>query len=132
MCRELPSPKKRFPEFSHPKSDDNTVLSGDDSDGWEKEEDWMIALMTAKNLEEDKAAAAMEDEVDEVAKWMLPLVEEGNPDPAPEDMPKKPENPVEYEVVTFTLKNTVAELKDVAAQLKLSKSGAKKDIFARI
>ena len=39
----------------------------------------------------------------------------GGPDPAPEDMSKKPENPVQYKVVTFTLKNIVAELKDVAA-----------------
>jgi len=59
---ELPYPKKRFPEFSCPKSDDNTVLSGDDSNGWEKEEDQMVAPMAAKYLEEDsKAAATMED-----------------------------------------------------------------------
>ena len=56
-------------------------MSGDDSDGWEEEEDRVMAIMAAKKAEEDEAADALEDVVEEVHEWSLPLdMEEGNPD----------------------------------------------------
>ena len=56
-------------------------MSGDDSDGWEEEEDRVMAIMAAKKAEEEEAVDTMEDVVEEVHEWSLPLnMEEGNPD----------------------------------------------------
>ena len=39
LAEELPPPKKQYPEFSKPHSDDSSVVSGDDFKGWMREED---------------------------------------------------------------------------------------------
>ena len=97
---------------------------------WEKEEERVIAMMAAKNEEEEKATDALEDVVEEVHEWTLPLeMEEGNPDPEP--VGEKPKAK-EFEVLQFTMKNTVSELKAVAAALRISASGNKDPIFNRI
>ena len=74
-----PSPKKSFPQFSRPHSDDNSLMSGDDSNGWEKEEDRVISLITDLNRKEEKLADSLVDVVEEVHEWTL-HIEEGNPD----------------------------------------------------
>ena len=54
-------------------------MSGDDSDGWEKEEDRVISLITDLNRKEEKLADSLVDVVEEVHEWTL-HIEEGNPD----------------------------------------------------
>ena len=39
ISKESPPPKKQYPEFSKPHSDDSSVVSGDDFKGWMREED---------------------------------------------------------------------------------------------
>ena len=91
--------------------------------------------MAAEKAEEEEAADALEDVVEEVHEWSLPLnMEEGNPDELNLDPAAVGEKPKakEYEVVEYTMKNTVAELKAVAVSLRLSSSGNKGPIFQRI
>ena len=53
---ESPSPKKAVPDFEHKPSDDYSVLSGDDSQGWLLEEERMAAVVTEQNREESAEA----------------------------------------------------------------------------
>ena len=89
-----------------------------------------MAMMAAKNEEEEKATDGLGDVVEEVHEWTLPLeVDEGNPDPEP--VGEKPKAK-EFEVLQFTMKNTISKLKAVAAALRISTSENKGPIFNRI
>jgi hypothetical protein len=48
-----PSPKKALRDFTTRKSDDNSVASGDDSAGWEMEEDRVLNAFLAQTEAED-------------------------------------------------------------------------------
>ena len=48
-----PSPKKALPDFTSKISDDNSVASGDDSAGWEMEEDRVLNVFLAQTEAED-------------------------------------------------------------------------------
>ena len=50
---DAPSPKKALPDFTTQKSDDNSVASGDDSAGWEKEEDCVVNAFAAQAEADD-------------------------------------------------------------------------------
>ncbi len=45
---DAPSPKKALPDFTTQKSDDDSVASGNDSAGWEKEEDRVVNAFAAQ------------------------------------------------------------------------------------
>jgi hypothetical protein len=51
-----PSPDKAAPNFATRQSDENSVMSGDDSDGREREEDCMEAFFAHANAEEEVLA----------------------------------------------------------------------------
>ena len=51
---QSPSPAKNpLPNFDMRPSDDDSVLSGDDSDGWEVEEDKVVSLFAEQTRKED-------------------------------------------------------------------------------
>ncbi len=50
---DLPSPKKAMSDFSRLQTDDDSVASGDDSAGWEKEDERMRLQLDAKVIAED-------------------------------------------------------------------------------
>jgi hypothetical protein len=54
---DAPSPKKALPDFTTRKSDDDSVASGDDSAGWEAEEDRVLNAFTIQT----EAEEALED-----------------------------------------------------------------------
>jgi len=92
--KNSPSPKKIFPQFSRLHGDDNSILSGDDPNGWEKEEETMIPISADLNEEEEKLANSLVDHVEAVHEWTL-HTKEGNPDPKGVSETK----PIEYKVV---------------------------------
>ena len=50
---DAPSPKKALPDFTTRKSDDDSVASGDDSAGWEMEEDRVMNSFLAQTEAEE-------------------------------------------------------------------------------
>ena len=50
---DAPSPKKALPDFTTQKSDDDSVASGNDSAGWEKEEDHVVNAFAAQAEADD-------------------------------------------------------------------------------
>ena len=50
---DAPSPKKALPDFTTRKSDDDSAASGDDSAGWEMEEDRVMNSFLAQTEAEE-------------------------------------------------------------------------------
>ena len=48
-----PSPKKAFPDFNLRKSEEDSIASGDDSDGWDKEEGRVMRDLAAQAKADD-------------------------------------------------------------------------------
>ena len=121
--------KRKFPDFSCAFSQDNALLSGDESDGWDNElDDIEEQIAAANNLERDDAFN-MDDPVIEVQEFEYLLEqEEGNAD---EDAEEGGEDV--YDSITVTKKtHTVADLKDICKALDLSTGGNKAAIFTQI
>ena len=120
--------KRKFPDFSRAFSQDNALLSGDESDGWDFELDYIQEKIAAANDAEREDASNMEDPVAEVQEFehILENVameeEEGNADEV-----------VVYDSVKVTKKtHTVADLKVICNALNVSTSGNKAALFLRI
>ncbi len=67
-----PSPKKALPDFTLQKSDDDSVTSGDDSNGWEREEDRVRNAFNIQADTEDElelANFASDGPVNKVLEW---------------------------------------------------------------
>jgi hypothetical protein len=120
--------KRKFPDFSRAFSQDNALLSGNESDGWDFELDYIQEKIAAANDAEREDASNMEDPVAEVQEFehILENVameeEEGNADEV-----------VVYDSVKVTKKtHTVADLKVICNALNVSTSGNKAALFLRI
>eukprot|EP00956_Cyclotella_meneghiniana_P005902 scaffold7734_cov39-Cyclotella_meneghiniana.AAC.1 len=101
---ESPSPHKAYPDFSTRKSDENSLMSGDDSNGWEQEERAMEAMIAAQNAEEELQADMMPDlTVPVVADWEL-LAEDAEADAPAEGGTQE----IQYETKTTKVKYTKA------------------------
>ena len=75
---ESASPKRAYPDFSKPESDDNSVISGDDSKKWAKDEEKMIKFVEKQNRDEDEMAAnAGDTPLSEVPDWYLMCNDDG-------------------------------------------------------
>ena len=121
--------KRKFPDFSRAFSQDNALLSGDESDGWDNElDDVEQQIAAANNLERDDAFN-MDDPVDEVQEFEYLLEqEEGNADEDAEEGGGDV-----YDSITVRKKtHTVADLKDICKALDLSTGGNKAAIFTQI
>jgi hypothetical protein len=69
---DLPSPKKAMSDFSRLKTDDDSVASGDDSAGWEKEDKRMRLQLDANAISKDADDISENDGlVNEVEEFML-------------------------------------------------------------
>jgi len=126
---DTPSPKKNRPDFSKPLSDDKEYLSGDDEEGWGKEEDQMLELIRHQHQQEELNADEMEDvPAVEVAEWEH-IAEgnftNGNPD-------EQPEAPVEYETIEVSEELKGDDLKAIAKAIGVGVSGKKYDVYRRI
>ena len=122
-----PSPKR--PNFAKPPSDDCTLLSGDDEDKWATEEACMMAVIEKQNMDEDDLADQLEDAVPYAHEWQELATsddtdgEVGNADGVEQ-----------YETIEVTCspKYTVSAFKEICRHVKLSTSGKKSDLFARL
>jgi hypothetical protein len=137
---DAPSPKKALPDFTTRKSDDDSVASGDNSAGWEAEEDRVLNAFAIQTEAED----ALEDLF---CGWWP---DEGNPrvhvdcrqrggwrgggnnaEGAAEVDPTK--TAVEYETRRVVLQTTnVKTLKAIALMVSMSTNEKKQLIFNRI
>jgi hypothetical protein len=133
---DAPSPKKALPDFTIRKSDEDSVASGDDSAGWETEEDRVMNSFLAQT-EAEEALDDLSDDVPmtEVHEFMLISGEEGGDgtegqaDGAAEVAPIS----VEYKARRVALQTTnVKTLKAIAIMLKLSPHGKKQFLFNHI
>ena len=128
--RNVPSTKRKFPDFSQAYSEDKPFLSGDESDNWEAEEENIVAEVAQRNMLEELAACSLSDPVEEVTEldYLLENVEgeEGNADGAGVGWRAM------YESVLVNKKTTNADLKDICKALGLNSTGNKPVLFARI
>ena len=81
---DAPSSKKALPDFTLQKSDDDSVTSGDDSNGWEREEDQVRNAFDIQADAEDELELAnftFDGPVNEVPEWttLTNNSEMGNP-----------------------------------------------------
>jgi len=61
-------PKRKYPDFLRAHSEDNTLLSGDESGEWDDEVDNITAKIASENAMELLAALNMEDPFEEVTE----------------------------------------------------------------
>ena len=108
------SPKKLFIDFSRPKSKENSLLLGDNSDKWLIEEDQMAAMVTQKNTKENELACALKDPVEEVYEWEA-ILDAHNID----NDKGTGVVTVEYKTIEVRLEFKVDELKAICRNLKL-------------
>jgi len=121
----LPSPSKKYPDYSITKSSGDSVASGDDSLQWEIKGDCILAAHTSKMHEEEVDADAelqQENVIAELEEFML--CGGGRED---EDEVVAP--PVVFETVAFPFKQTtLPTLKDIAKAINVQYTGTKKVI----
>ena len=137
---DAPSPKKALPDFTTRKSDDDSVASGDDSAGWEAEEDRVLNAFAIQTVAEDALDDIFVDDgpMKEIHEFMLIAgrgvdgEEEGNADGAAEVEPTTT-TAVEYETRRVVLQTTnVKMLKAIAVMVNVSTNGKKQLLFNRI
>jgi hypothetical protein len=121
--------KRKYPDFSRAHSEDNTLLSGDESGEWDDEVDNIEEKIAAENAMELLAACNLEDpveEVDELDHLLADIVEgvEGSADD---------HGVGAYDIILVNAKTyTVAELKDLCRSLSIASTGNKSALFQRI
>lgn len=127
------SPDVPTPDFSRPSSDDNSLLSGDDSLGWDIEADRMLAQIECDAQIDIDADNDIEPlpEISELELLLQEAEEESIPD---QQLVGQGEEEVEkYETVTVSVKNnTKNELINIAMELLIPKGGNKDKLYERI
>ena len=117
---DLPSPKKAMSDFSRLKTDDDSVASGDDSAGWEEEDERMRLQVDANAISEDSDDISEDDgPVNEVEEFMLIAGGGEDDENVIDNLP--PVEP-EFEMVRAALNRgtSVAALKEIAKMFNLS------------
>jgi hypothetical protein len=122
---DAPSPKKALPDFTTRKSDDDSVASGDDSAGWEAEEDRVLNAFTIQTEAEEALEDLFVDDgpMKEIHEFMLIAGrgvdrEEGNANGAAKVNPTT--TAVEYETRRDVLQTTnVKMLKAIALMVSV-------------
>jgi hypothetical protein len=135
---DAPSPKKALPNFTSRKSDNDSVASGDNSAGWEAEEDRALNAFAIQTEAEDALEDLFVDDgpMKEIHEFMLIAGrgvdgEEGNADGATKVDPTT--TAVEYETRRVVLQMTnVKMLKAIALMVSVSMNEKKQLIFNRI
>jgi hypothetical protein len=126
---DTPSPKKALPDFSRRKNEEDSVASGDDSNGWEREEGRVMHEFTAQAEADDvRDDAAFPDiAMNETNEWEF--LAEGNAD----ELPDQPTPPPKFEKLRiFYQKTTGKALIEFATKLNIAQSGSKRKLFDRI
>jgi len=137
---DAPSPKKALLDFTTRKSDDDSVASGDDSAGWEAEEDRVLNAFTIETVAEDALDDIFVDDglMKEIHEFMLiagrglDREEEGNVGGAAKANPSTTAVAA-YETRRVVLQTTnVKMLKAIAVMVNMSNQGKKQLLFNRI
>ena len=122
-----PSPKKTLPDFNLRKSEEDSVASGDDSDGWNREDGRVMHELAAQAEEDDARDNAVFPDVqmNEVNEWEV-LAEEGIADEGNVDCPS-------FETIRIVYQKTTAKgLSEIATKVGVSPYGTKRKLFDRI
>ena len=135
----ITSPKKpKYADFTTKKSDDNSLMSADDENKWEKEDNEMIQLVRDDVVAEDKIAAEMCDDAVE-NNVTFDVLEEGQVNPGAGVQNEPTERTFKWKRYNCEVKTgheqyiTDKDLKDLLRKLSLAVSGAKKrDRFNRL
>jgi len=121
-------------DFSRLQTDDDSVASGDDSAGWEEEDERMRLQVDAKAISEDSDDISEDDgPVNEVEEFML--IAGGGEEDDDNVIGNLPRAEPEFEMVRAALNRgtSVAALKEIAKMFNLSGNAQKKEIlFNRI
>ncbi len=114
------------PDFSKAHSDINGYLSGDDEDAWENEADMVMEAAAEQQAGEEEDVSDDGDEILKEVSEFEQLVEEAlEEEQAAEDADV-------YETVVVTKSFTIPQLKEIAKAIKVSMTGTKPVLFARI
>lgn len=130
---ESPSSKKNYPpDFTKPQSDDSSVLSGNNEEGWAAEEARITALVAEQNaVKEGNADEEVDDGgIAEVSELEQLLEDEESGGGEEEDVVVKYENKTIQ--VTYSKKWTLPKLQEIAKALNLTHGGTKRVLFDRI
>jgi hypothetical protein len=123
--------KQKFPDFSRAYSEDNPLLSGNESGKWEVEEENVMMKIAEDNAIEKLAECNLSDPVEEVMEmdYLLENIqgEEVNADDEAEGRGGTFET-----VLVKTKIYTVAELKEICKTINIPLSGNKTVLFQRI
>jgi hypothetical protein len=126
-----PSPKKALPDFSLRKSENDSVVSGDMSIGWndinEKVTENFIAQATVADARD---AAVFLDicPMNEVNEWQM-IAADGN---AYGESANAPPAAVQYETVRIQYAKKTKILVDVAARFGIAKTSATRKLFKKL
>lgn len=129
-------PPNEFPDFNRAASDDNSVMSGEDETRWDAEGQKWLDITDDLALRDEEDAAAMDEgegTIAEIHEWELnaeaAMADDGE---QTSNLPPDEEVETQYEITTYTKKNTNAELREVAKVLLLPSGGTKDVLFTRI
>ncbi len=130
--KDTPSPKKALPDFTAQKSDDDSIASGNDSAGWEREEaqvlNAFILQVEADDRLEDVSINAPVKEVHEFV-----LIDEGEEGNADGEVPCPLAALLEFKTRQVSVKKTnIKSLKEIALMLNLAMTGKKEVLFNHI
>ena len=126
------SPEKLLTPFKKRKSDDDSVATGDDSDGWEREEERVMARLAAQLIADEALDEAAEDAepFNSIEEWEY-LVEEAAIDD--DESPPLAATEATVDVLVEFKKVKVPNLREIAIKMNVSKTGANKRLlFDRI
>ena len=105
LDNNTPSPKKTLPDFSRWKNEEDSVISGNDSNGWEREEGRAMHEFAAQAEADDARddAAFPDIAMNETNEWEF--LAEGNAD----DPPDEPTAPPKFEKLQISYQKTTGK-----------------------
>jgi hypothetical protein len=117
---DTPSPKKALSDFSRRKNEKDSVVSGDDSNGWEREEGRVMHEFAAQAEADDEwdDAAFHDIAMNETNEWEF--LAKGNAD----DPPDEPTAPPKFEKLCISYQKTTGKgLIEIATKLNITQLG---------
>jgi hypothetical protein len=126
------SPEKLLTPFKKRKSDNDSVATGDDSDGWEREEERVMARLAAQLIADEALDEAADDSepFNLIEEWEY-LAEEAAIDD--DESPPLAATEATVDVLVEFKKVKVPNLREIAIKMNVSQTGANKRLlFDRI
>ena len=108
-------------------------MSGDNSDGWMRQEEEVVARFALLNAKEDEEAREAVDNAEEIHEYELEGLQRDNPEKEEDVQEGSPDEVEDFETVEVVISTfTVEKLKTIARQCSVAVGGKKPLLFGRI